>query len=207
MADKAPDAGTLNQKVRVLACTPMDEEKTAWEWTEVRKAWAAAEPVEGTAVFANSGVGGRKVVFTLRRQRLDPSNAIRWRERFCLLTSVAPLGPGHLTVTAALVEPVECVAVQTNTTVGPGNRPQERETMRASFPAVLTEKYSRYEREETHAGQSLTLVLVTVKDILLQAGDLVTVQGGTAAGVYNLQAAHVLDPYKNEYEIVREGDV
>lgn len=185
MADKAPDAGTLNQKVRVLACTPMDEEKTAWEWTEVRKAWAAAEPVEGTAVFANSGVGGRKVVFTLRRQRLDLSNAIRWRERFCLLTSVAPLGPGHLTVTAALVEPVECVS----------------DGMR--FPAVRTEKYVGHAQEWPMSVNELTLVLVTPKAITLKPGHLVYMEEQP----WEILVPHELDPYKNEYEVGRRSEL
>ena len=105
------------------------------------------------------------------------------------------------------MEPVECLATRTEDTVGEAGRPTTAETMRVTFPGVLTEKYARYEREETHAENATSYVLVVPKEIQLKAGDLVTVQEGPAQGVYNVQICHVLDPYKNEYEIAWRGDV
>ena len=81
------------------------------------------------------------------------------------------------------------------------------EGMRVTFPAVLTEKYVRYEREDTHAESEAAYVLVTGKPIELKEGDLVTVQEGPARGTYHVQAAHRLDPYKSEYEMAWRGDV
>ena len=52
----------------------------------------------------------------------------------------------------------------------------------------------------------LGLVLVVPKAIELMEGDLVTVMAGQPAE-YNVQIRHVLDPYKNEYEIVRTEDL
>ena len=91
--------------------------------------------------------------------------------------------------------------------MGEAGRPTTAETMRVTFPGVLTEKYARYEREETHAENATSYVLVVPKEIQLKAGDLVTVQEGPAQGVYNVQICHVLDPHKNEYEIAWRGDV
>ena len=79
--------------------------------------------------------------------------------------------------------------------------------MRVTFPAVLTEKYVRYEREDTHAESETAYVLVTGKPIELKEGDLVTVREGPARGTYHVQAAHWLDPYKSEYEMAWRGDV
>ena len=50
-------------------------------------------------------------------------------------------------------------------------------------------------------------MLVTPKPIALKAGDLVTVQEGPAKGRYHVTVCHVLDAYKNEYEIMFSGDV
>ena len=86
-------------------------------------------------------------------------------------------------------------------------RPKAAETLRLTFRGVLTEKYARYEREETHAENETSYVLVTPKVIPLRSGDLVTVQEGPAKGVYHVAVCHVLDAWKNEYEIVWRGDV
>ena len=105
------------------------------------------------------------------------------------------------------MEPVPCLAVRTEDTVGADGRPQRAEALRVSFPGVLTERYVRYEREEDHAEHEASYVLVAPKPIQLRAGDLVTVQEGPAKGVYHVAVCHVLDAWKNEYEIVWRGDV
>lgn len=50
-------------------------------------------------------------------------------------------------------------------------------------------------------------MLVVPKAIELMEGDLVTVQEGPAAAEYNVQIRHVLDEFKNEYEIAWRRDV
>ena len=45
------------------------------------------------------------------------------------------------------------------------------------------------------------------KPITLKAGDLVTIQEGPAKGTYHVAVCHVLDAWKNEYEIVWRGHV
>ena len=48
---------------------------------------------------------------------------------------------------------------------------------------------------------------MTPKAVQLDEGDLVTVREGPAQAVYNVQACHILDEYKNEYEILYSKDV
>lgn len=189
MSNKIPDAGELSQKIRVLACVPEDESRRRWCWREVRKAWADAQFTNGLALFSNSGVAGREVTFIIRRQRVSLRGAILWRERFCLPTSIAELGAGHLTVKAAVVPLRQCVS---------GLEGPEEE--RVYFPGVLAEKYTGHRQLEPMAQNLLRLVLVTPKDITLAPGSLVEV-GDPAP--YEVQAVHELDPDKNEYEIVR----
>ena len=205
MSRTSIDAGKLNQLVEILTIKKSPAE--TWIWQSTRPARAQVELSTRSNLFSQVGVGARGAELVLRRQALTLHQAILWGEQHLFLTAILPEGRLHLRVQAALVEPVQCLVTRTEDTVGEAGRPTTTETMRVSFPGVLTEKYARYEREETHAENETAYVLVVPKVIALKAGDLVTVQEGPAQGVYNVQVCHVLDPYKNEYEIVWRGDV
>lgn len=199
------DAGKLRDVLQVLELK--ENPKGTWTWQKVRKARGQVELSTGRNLFSTVGIGARGAEIILRRQPLTLHNALLWGEQHLFLSAILPEGRLHLRVQAALVEPVTCLATRTEDTVGEAGRPETRETMRQTFPGVLTEKYVRYEREETHAETDASYVLVVPKMIVLKSGDLVTVQEGPAKAVYNVTACHVLDPYKNEYEIVFRGDV
>ena len=199
------DAGKLRDVLQVLELK--ENPKGTWTWQKVRKARGQVELSTGRNLFSSVGIGARGAEIILRRQPLTLHNALLWGEQHLFLSAILPEGRLHLRVQAALVEPVTCLATRTEDTVGEAGRPTTAETMRMTFPGVLTEKYARYEREETHAENETSYVLVVPKAIQLQASDLVTVQEGSAKGVYYVTICHVLDPYKNEYEIVWQGDV
>ena len=199
------DAGKLRDALQVLEL----KESPAGVW-----AWQAARPARGQVelstrrnLFSQVGIGARGAEILLRLQPLTLFNALRWGEQFLFLTSIVPEGRLHLRVEAALAAPVSCLAERTGDTVGAAGRPVSAETLRVTFPGILTEKYVRYEREETHAENDAAYVLVTHKAVSLLAGDLVTVQEGPARAVYHVTACHVLDEYKNEYELAWRGDV
>ena len=59
-----------------------------------------------------------------------------------------------------------------------------------------------FDRESPQA-KMLAKLLVTPKAVTLQRGGVVAVNGTD----YAVQLAHVLDPYKNEYEICRTEDL
>ena len=172
------DAGKLRERLEVMELK--EGPNGVWTWESVRKARGQVElNTVKKNLFSSVGIGARGAELVLRRQPLTLHQAILWGERHLFLTAVLPEGRLHLRV----------------------------QTMRQTFPGVLTEKYVRYEREETHAETDASYVLVVPKMIVLKSGDLVTVQEGPAKAVYNVTACHVLDPYKNEYEIVFRGDV
>ena len=199
------DAGRLNKAVHVLELR--ETAPGAWEWGPIRRTWTMLTLQTKKNLFSSVGIGARGAELILRRQPLTLHNALLWGEQHLFLSAILPEGRLHLRVQAALVEPVTCLATRTEDTVGEAGRPTTAETMRMTFPGVLTEKYARYEREETHAENETSYVLVVPKAIQLKASDLVTVQEGPAKAVYYLTICHVLDPYKNEYEIVWQGDV
>lgn len=198
---------SLAQRIQILRLG-YDEETNACAWEEDHWTWAAAEQDTRSNLFSAVGVGARGITFTIRKSsRLTLHHAFRWRGRFCFLTAIMDGDPGFQVVKAALCEPVPCAAVPQRRVLGPGNRPQLAEGTKLSFPGVLTEKYVRYGQEDTYARTETAYVLVTPKQISLDAGALVTVHEGPAAGLYNLLACHVLDEFKNEYEITRRRDV
>ena len=199
------DAGRLNKAVHVLELR--ETAPGAWEWGPIRRTWTMLTLQTKKNLFSSVGIGARGAELILRRQPLTLHNALLWGEQHLFLSAILPEGRLHLRVQAALVEPVTCLATRTEDTVGEAGRPTTAETMRMTFPGVLTEKYARYEREETHAENETSYVLVVPKAIQLKASDLVTVQEGPAKAVYYVTICHVLDPYKNEYEIGWQGDV
>ena len=67
-----------------------------------------------------SAPGG--VEFTIRRRELTLHQAFRWNGRHCFLSSIVPDGPGHLKVTAALVDLADCVGNANKTPGGRGSR-------------------------------------------------------------------------------------
>ena len=199
------DAGDLSERLELLELR--ETEAGTWEWVGIGRLWAQVEVDGGKNLFSSIGIGARNAKLVLRTRPLTLHQALRWKEQHLFLTGITKLDRMHLSVQAALVEPVGCLATRTEDTVGEAGRPTPAETMRLTFPGVLTEKYARYEREETHAEGETSYVLVTPKAITLKAGDLVTVQEGPGKDVYHVTVCHVLDPYKNEYEIACRGDV
>ena len=166
------DAGKLRDVLQVLELAENPE--GTWTWQKVRKARGAVELSTRSNLFSTVGIGARGAEIILRRQPLTLHNALLWGEQHLFLSAILPEGRLHLRVQAALVEPVECLATRTEDTVGEAGRPTTAETMRITFPGVLTEKYTRYEREETHAENETSYVLVVPKVVQLKASDLVT---------------------------------
>lgn len=199
------DAGKLGKPAQVLEL--QETAPGSWEWVLIRRAWASITVRDKLNLFSRVGIGARDAAVVVRRQPLTLHHALRSGGQHLFLTSIVPMGRNHMEVAAALVEPVQCVAKRYTTTVGEGNRPQKHEAAPVTFPGVLTEKYVRHETEDTYARARRTLVLVTPKPIRLREGALVTVQEGPAAAVYNVQTCHVLDAYKNEYEMEYSRDV
>lgn len=182
------DAGKLRDALQVLELAESPE--GTWTWQKVRKARGQVELSTGRNLFSTVGIGARGAEIILRRQDITLHNALLWGEQHLFLSAILPEGRLHLRVQAALVEPVKC---QADMDEGGGVR----------FPGILTEKYLKWEQPEPYSVNRLSYVLVTPKPIQIQRGGLVGVGGIN----YEVQLAHTLDPYKNEYEIVRTEDL
>lgn len=177
-------AGDLDQRLAVLA---LSREGQAYRWRRIRLTWAEAELSTRTNVYSVHGIGAAGVTFVMRRQPLDLGNALLWRGQHCMITAIRPLGRLHLTVEAALVVVSDCEDKYTGTI----------------FQAILTEKYLGHQQLEPQAINTMRCVLVTPKVIELTPGRLVEVAGTP----WPIQAAHRMDPWKNEYELERTVDL
>ena len=178
-----------------------------WEWVPVCRAWAQVAQTAKTNLFSKVGVGARDAAVVLRRQPLTLHQALRWKGQHLFLTAITCRDRNHMDVAAALVDTVEVLCQRYTTVLGPDNRPEKQALPELVFPGVVTERYVRYAPEETYAKAQCGLVLVTPKVIQLKEGDLVTLRTGQAAALYNVQTRHVLDEYKNEYEIAWSKDI
>jgi len=198
-------AGDLKDRCRVLELT--ERVKGLYEWTTKRTAWMKVTPDGRRNLFSSIGIGARNAEIVMRTQPISLYDAVEWRGEHLFLTSLVVGDHGRITGQAALVPVTECLA-RTEGEVGRDdrNRPTIGARQEVRFPGCVTETYAAYDRDESHGVSCAALVLVAPKAVpLLKAGDLVTL-GGQRGGPYEVQAVHGLDPYKNEYEIVRKED-
>lgn len=207
MSESYIDAGSLNERLERLELQQTEEH--TWEWVSVGRLWGQVSVEVGSRMnlFSSVGIGARNAKLVIRSRRLTLHEALRWKGQHIFLTSITNRDRLHLDLQGALVSVVTCKGQGYTTTVGAGNRPVKQENPEQTFPGVLTEKYARYETEDSYAKARRLLVLVTPKEIDLLEGDLLTVTDGPAAAVYNVQTRHVLDEFKNEYEIMYSRDI
>lgn len=185
------NAGDLRERIGVLNLQ-FQEENDQYQWTESRRLWADAELDTRSNLLSSVGIGARGVTFVIRNHSgLTLHDAFSWHGQHCFLTAILPHEhPGYLTVKAALVEVRTCRKDADLTPAG------------GIFPGILTEKYVKHEEPDLHAEVTTDYVLVTPKTISLVPGSWVTVDDA----FYRVQVPHLLDPYKNEYEIRRRED-
>lgn len=198
----------LDDKVEVLTLQKSGDE---YRWERERLAWASVVEDSRRNVFSSVGTAAMGVTVTMRNDgRFDLSKAMRWAGKFLFPTAIE-VGEARdrVAVKAVVCDFASpCTATGYTTVLGEGNRPQKVEKTPLTFPGIVTGKWSGYERNDTHAAEDNVLVLVTPKEIMLEVGDLVTIQEAILQAVYNVQKRHLLSGVnKNEYELAYSRDV
>ena len=198
----------LDDKVEVLALRKSGSE---YRWEREYQAWASVVEDRRRNVFSAIGTAAMGVTVTMRHDgRFDLFRAIRWAGKFLFPTAIE-VGEARdrVAVKAAVCDFVSpCTATGYTTVLGEGNRPKKVEKTPVTFPGIITGKWSGYEKTDTHAAEEDVLVLVTPKEIVLEVGDLVTIEDAVLQAVYNVQKRHLLSGVnKNEYELAYSRDV
>ena len=193
-------AARMRDRVEILS---LQEADGSYAWVPSKTTYATAEKTGKRNLFSAVGAGREEYLFTLRRQPLALDQALRWRGRFCFLSDLSEPDRGHITARCALAEPSDCMVQRTKvSTDNPMNRPQRLQTETVRFPAILTEKYVKATPEDWSTVTETAYVLVTPKAVSLHTGETVSVGGAP----FVVQVGHLLDEYKNEYEILRKVD-
>ena len=191
--------GELNERVQILT---LKTEAGIMRWEVFKNIWAKVEITGKTNYFSKVGMGVLSVKFTMRRQSLSLYDALCFRGRHYFITGITPISNLHMEVETAKIEPVPCVQFSNETILDQLNRPVDEQKPMLTFPGMLVEKYLRSNTETGHDEGEVTLVLVTPKQVQVDAGKLIEVQGNP----YKVAVCHMLDEYKNEYEIIRTED-
>ena len=175
-----------------------------FEWEPVKTIPVKMEPQTKTNLFSKVGIGAKTMLFTLRKTAgIRLFCAFRVSGQFYFLTDIQQEGGILLKITAAVIEPITCCLLRRSETLDAYKRPVYGQPQPVlTFPAILTEKYLGFVQREPMAQTEKTFVLVTPKAFALETGDLMEI----GEKRYAVQVCHMLDEYKNEYEITRKED-
>jgi hypothetical protein len=193
--------GELKERITVLEFI---KNGNAYTWGQISLICAKTEQLSGSNLFSQIGIGAKSYKFIIRKKNnLTLHNAFGWKGKHCFLTDIIEIDRMYYEVAAALIEPRTCSIERTGEPVlNELNRPFYSEDTTVTFPGCLTEKYLGHTQGKPMAFTETKLVLVTPKVIELTVGELVTI-GNTA---YEVLIPHILDDYKNEYEIMAKED-
>lgn len=175
-----------------------------FSWETERKLWAHPKRQTRRNLFFKAGPEAVSVLFSMHPQPVTLHQAIQWEGRNYLLTAVNRKSPVLQEVCAAEVEHRGCTVSRPIDQVDDLKRPVPGMEERLSFPGVLIEKYKGYTYAQLlpHAQYTESYVLITPKVVRLEVGEIVEIGGG----FYAVRVPHVLDPFKNKYEVHRKVD-
>lgn len=191
----------LNKKISILAISQIEN---SYSWEQIAKVWAKEERLTSNNLFSRVGIGAKSIKFIIRKkENLSLHNAFRCNGMHCFLTDIVSIDRMYDEVTAAIIEPRLCSVRRTGKPVlNELNRPVHSNDVTITFPACLTEKYVGYTQEKPIGVKETKYVLITPKQIILKVGEIVTI----GESDYTMIIPHVLDEYKNEFEIIAKED-
>lgn len=189
----------LNQRVEILTLKNLGNN---YSWEKASIIWAEVTALDKINIFSKVGIGAKSFKFVIRKRDLTLHNAFKWRDNHCFITDIKDMGRLYLEVTAAMIEPRACTVTRSEIVKNSLNRPVESSPVTITFPGCLVEKYLGHKQQIPQVINEIAYVLVTPKSINLEIGDLIEIK----EDVFNIKVAHVLDEYKNEYEIFLKKD-
>jgi len=198
------NAGEFRWRIDILEFVKVKRNEYAWLAKET--VWAKMEQQATRSIYSKQGVTSKSVRFTVNSTPgITLHNAIALappETGHFFLADIDRETPGFDVLSAAVAEPVTCRVERTRTVKGEKNRPEDKKLTPLTFPGYLTEKYLRQMQDEPMSYSEARYVLITPKAIEIGANELVKI--GNV--FYEAVIPHTLDPYKNEYEILRRSD-
>lgn len=195
------DPGKLRKRGSILKLVS-DGDSLAW--TAWKQVYLTVKETGKKNLFSRVGIGTDGAEIILREQPLTLNDAILWENQHYFLTDIVKEGihPVYLKLQSARITPKTVTVKRNEVKKGKNNTPLREEKTVGSFPGCVTEKYLGSSAEESHIEREIRFVVVAPKAALYQAGDIFEIEGNR----YRVMVVHLLEPYKNEYEIQRTED-
>lgn len=194
-------ADKLDKRVSVLQLT---KNGSTWSFETFHETRACIELLRQRNIFSASAASADSYKLTMRRQTVTPFHSLLWEDKRLLITAVDDYSDRHtVTATAAAVMPVTVTRKMQQYGKNALNNPVKLEPVVLSFPAWLAEKYVKLSADKPQNTVEQAYVLIVPKAVdVIEVGDVITVFGESFA----VEVQHLLDPVKNEYEIVARRD-
>lgn len=194
-----PTASNLDKRISILE---LDSQHNVWAWVPFHDTMAQIVRLNRRSIFSSVALAAVSLELTVRAQSVGLQNSILWGEQQLYITEVER--QRHFVVIKA--SPLQPVTVEREI-VRYGrnemNNPVRLEPETLSFPAWLTEKYVKADRDLPRTALETGYVLIVPKAIPeIPVGDVIEVDGKSFA----VEQQHLLDPDRSEYEIVQRRD-
>lgn len=214
---KTMNAGKLRAFCEVLQYSEND-------WKPMYTAYSAYKRQQ-RVIYSRHAAAAPGAQFLMRETGIDRHMAIRYDGKLHLVTEIEPVERGFITVTAAKITPVRLMGFRKEVTQGSLNRPITTDERIMPFWGVISEKYVREAQEAPQSEITTTLILTTPKSVVLKPGDRITSKETeydvhfdpdsrqdsweiveTDMDYRVIYSYADTDPYRNDYEIVREDE-
>ncbi|MEG1492563.1 MAG: hypothetical protein RR394_09965 [Oscillospiraceae bacterium] len=193
-------AGELDTKLSVLQLLKTEN---CWAFNPFHQTFGHVEIKNTRNIFSTTAMSARTVEVTVRRQAITLRDSLLWGDKQLFISAIDDSKKHLLTITAAEIAPVTVLRKIERYGKNEMNNPIRLAPVEQTFPAWISEKYVKLEKDKPAANIETVFVLIVPKAVdVLAVGDLI-VFGGAA---YAVEICHLLDPNKNEYEIVFRGD-
>lgn len=195
-------ADFLTAKLELLKLQKTSENE--FKWCAYHTTFGEIKQTSSRNIFSKVAMSAFSLTVTLRAQELSLQDSIKWGDKQLYITGIDRISDRHsITVTAVNIKPCTVFQQVKSYKLNELNNPVPNGKVTSRFPAWITEKYVKYSQADPFAGLSDALVLIVpevVPDI--PVGDVILVDDKK----YVVEIQHLLDPDRNEYEIVRRRD-
>ncbi len=198
------NVGELSDIINILS---VEQVGNVYSWKELNSIFSKVKKSNSRNLYSFFGIGAKSIEFTIRKleyENLTQHNSINWNGLHCVITDIIESDDKeYYVISAALVEPKTCTIKHTSKpTYNNLNNPVYSEPTIITFPAYITEKYVKYTQGQPMTTIESSIILITPKVISLNKGEIVTFNNKE----YEVILDHVLDEYRNEYEILQRGN-
>lgn len=195
--------GQLNERIEILDYI-LKEKRYVWE--KKKAIWSNIEQDQKINIFSGYAKAGTTTLFAVREQEIGMCNVILYQEKYYLITGLKKLDRMYAQVQTAKLPVYDCQYTRynpDNIILDKYNRPTNTNPTVTQFQGMLAEKYLGSQAETPQTVSEMGYILLTPKVIQLEQNEVVTISEGD----YVIKSCHLLDEYKNEYEILRRKDV